>query len=278
MVDDLNVRGNSRIANAFTELMRRNEKALICYVTAGDPDLDTTRALVQTLVEAGSDLVEIGVPFSDPLADGPVIQRASQRALARGTTLRGVLNLVDSLRKEMRVPLILLSYANPVFRFGLDEFAEVASTVGVDGLIVPDLPLEESDVLRSKLKKRSVDLIPMLAPTSTDTRLHSTAQVASGFIYCVALTGVTGTRKNVAPDIEQLVRRIRGVTNIPLAVGFGVSNAMQAQVYARSADGVIVGSAVVERMERYGSEGLPMVAELVAEVKAALQRADGAPE
>ncbi len=263
----------SRIDSAFQRLRRKGEKGLITFITACDPDPDVTERLVPAMERAGADLVELGVPFSDPMADGPVIQRASQRALERGTTLPEILALVKRLRTRTEIPLVLMSYYNPVLQYGLGAFAADAAAAGVDGLIVPDLPVEESGPLLEETAKHGLDLIPFAAPTSTPERLARTAEVARGFIYCVSLTGVTGMRRELPPHIEEFITRVRKHCAQPLAIGFGISNPEQAARMARLGDAVIVGSAIVNLVEQYQADPdllVEKVGDLVRQIKEAI--------
>ena len=220
------------------------------YLTAGDPDLAMTRALILEFERRGADLVEIGVPFSDPLADGVTIQRASQRALAGGTTLTRILEMVGSVRADCRLPLILMSYANPIFHFGFARFAKEATAAGVDGLIVPDLPPEEASELIDATVAHDLHLVFLMAPTSSHERIRKIARASKGFIYYVSLRGVTGARSRLSDDLEAAVRAIRTETDKPLAVGFGISTPAQVRLVAGLADGVIVGSALVSLLEQ----------------------------
>jgi tryptophan synthase alpha chain len=241
-----------RIDRCFHELRAARQKALIPYITAGDPDLAVTRELAWAFEGAGADILELGVPFSDPLADGSTIQRASQRALERGVTLKGVIGSVEQIRARSQMPIVLMSYMNPILRMGLDEFARRAKDAGVDGVIVPDLPPEEAGELRRCCAATSVSTIFLAAPTSTDARLRRIAEASEGYIYYVSLKGVTGARESLQADLAVSLGRLRRLTNKPVAVGFGISTPAQAAEVARVADGVIVGSAIVERIERGG--------------------------
>jgi tryptophan synthase alpha chain len=243
-------------------------------VTAGDPDLATTAALVPALAAAGADLVELGVPFSDPVAEGPTIQRSSERALAAGASLRRVLELVKGLRPRLEVPLVLMGYANVFLTMGEARFAEAAAAVGVDGVICVDLPPEEGPELRAELAARGVDSILLAAPTTTPARLAMLARETRGFLYCVSLTGVTGARNQLARGIEEQVARVRAASEIPVCVGFGVSTPEHARELARFADGVVVGSALVDRIAAAANpeEAIDAAAAFVAELKAPLRR------
>jgi tryptophan synthase alpha chain len=235
------------IASTFDHLRRSGRTALMPYLTMGHPRLESALALVPALVEAGADLIELGVPFSDPLADGATIQAAGQQALANGMTLSLCLEQAARLRSRgVRVPFILMGYYNPILQMGLEGFARRAATAGIDGLIVPDLPPEEADPLRSALRAEGIALVFLLAPTSDQERIQFVAARSSGFLYLVSLTGVTGARDQLPPDLEAFAARARRATDLPLAVGFGISTPEHAVRVARIADGVIVGSALVK--------------------------------
>jgi tryptophan synthase alpha chain len=236
----------NRLAETFAALDR---PALIPFLMAGDPDLPASRRLLQAAASVG-DVIEIGVPFSDPIADGPTIQRAGQRALAGGITLRDVLDLVRSLRHDSDRPIVLLTYFNPVVQYGLDRFAAEARAAGVDGVVLPDLPADEADALIAPARKAGLDTVFLVAPTTSAARLRMAAAQSRGFIYCVSLTGVTGARSEVPPEVESLIGRVRAVSALPVCVGFGISTPEQAQAVGRLADGVIVGSALVDLVER----------------------------
>jgi tryptophan synthase alpha chain len=225
--------------------------ALVVYVTCGDPDLATTRAIVLSAIDAGADVIELGVPFSDPVADGPVIQRASERALKHGTSLAQVLTLAAEIRQHSQsTGLIVFSYLNPILRMGMERFCKVARAAGVDGVLLTDLPVEEADEYLRAM--RSYDLAPVFlaAPTSPDARLKQIAQASRGFVYAVSRTGVTGQRQQLAEDTQKLVRRLRKHTTLPIAVGFGISTPEQFAEVGKFADAVVVGSAIVETIER----------------------------
>lgn len=240
----------SRIAATFDRLRETGRPALIPFIVAGDPDLVTTGQFVAALGRAGADLIELGVPFSDPVADGPVNQRAYQRALTGGVTLRAVLEFVGRTRPV--VPVVLLSYYNPIVQYGVEQFCDDAMRHGVDGIVIPDLPADEADQLVSAAQPAGLDTIFLLAPTSTDPRIKLAAGRSSGFIYCVSVTGVTGVRDELSDEVQQLVGRIKRVTQTPVCVGFGVSSPEQARAVAKFADGVIVGSALVSLLEPPG--------------------------
>jgi tryptophan synthase alpha chain len=242
----------SRIAQTFEILHQREEKALITFLTAGDPDLATTERVIHALVEAGVDLLEIGFPFSDPMADGPTIQAASERALAAGTTLGGVLDLVARVRQHTNVPIVLMGYYNPVFRYGPAAFARDAAASGVDGLLLVDLPPEEAGEVHPHLRAAGIDLITLLAPTTPEERMASLAKRGEGFLYYVSMTGVTGTQTVDATAIADAVARVRRQSRVPVAVGFGVNTPADARAVAAFADGVVVGSALVRLIATHG--------------------------
>jgi len=268
----------SRLAAAFAAAAAQGRPAVMPYVTAGDPSLAATAALLPALAAAGADIVELGVPFSDPLADGPTNQRAAQRALQAGTTVAGVLDTVAHVRQQgLAIPIVLLVYYNCIYRHGEEHFVEAAAAAGVDGLIVPDLPPEEAGSLRSVAAAAGLDLVPLAAPTSTDQRLALIGQVARGFIYCVSVTGVTGARSTLPAELAGFLRRVRQAAGnrVPLAVGFGISTPDQVREVGRWADGVIVGSALVERLERAPSPaaGIDEAAALVRDLRRAADTA-----
>ncbi len=236
----------NRIDKKFRELKKRKKKAFVAYITAGDPSLDMTGKIVLALEDSGVDMIELGIPFSDPMADGPTIQAASQRALAKGASLKKIFALVTSLRKKTSIPLIFMTYYNPVFKFGLTKFFEACRKTGVDGVIIPDLSLEEAAEASALAGKNDIALILLIAPTSPSVRIKKIAAKSKGFIYYVSLTGVTGARKKLSDEIVSSVRLIKTMTNKPVAVGFGISDAKQARSIAAFADGVIVGSAIVK--------------------------------
>ena len=235
----------SRIEEKFTKLRKERSKALIAYLTAGDPDLETTREIILGLDRAGVDILEIGVPFSDPTADGPIIQAASHRALEGGATLSGILDMIEAVRAVSEIPIVLFGYYNPILSYGNEPFARRAREVGVDGLLVVDLPPEEAGELRRHTDRAGIDFISLIAPTTTDERIRKIAQGASGFLYYISITGVTGTARPQVADIKRDVERIRVVTTLPVAVGFGISTPEQAREIAPHADGIVIGSAFV---------------------------------
>ncbi len=243
----------TRITRRFDDLRRAGDLGLVAYLTAGDPTLEGTERLVAALAEAGADVVELGVPFSDPLADGPTIQRASERALRSGTTLAGVLGLVRKLRQKTEVPLVLFSYFNPVLQMGLSTFADEAAAAGADGVLITDLTPEEAGEYRHAVARRGLDTIFLAAPTSTDARLVRIADSSTGFLYLISRMGVTGAREALPEDLPALVRRARRVTSLPIAVGFGISLPGHVSILGGLADAAVVGSVLVEEIERAAS-------------------------
>jgi tryptophan synthase alpha chain len=239
----------SRIEQRFSALKAKKEKALICYLTAGDPNLEKTREICLGLEAAGVDVVEIGVPFSDPTADGPIIQAASQRALKNGATLANILAMIESLRKSSEIPIVLFGYYNPILSFGTERFAARAKQAGVDGILVVDLPPEEAAELRQFTDPQGIDFISLIAPTTSTERVKQIVFHATGFLYYISITGVTGTAKPQVEDVRKDVARIRKVTALPLAVGFGISTPQQAKEIAPYADGIVIGSAIVKMIE-----------------------------
>jgi len=243
----------SRIADTFSNLKRENRRGFIPFITAGDPDLQTTRDLVVELDRAGATIVELGIPFSDPMADGPVIQRASERALRHGFGIAEVLEIVADARRQTDVPIILFSYFNPLLQFGIEKLSREANSTGVDGVLVTDLAPEEAKEFGSTLRAHGLDMIFLVAPTSTDNRLRMVAERASGFIYAVSRAGVTGAREEMSTEAEKLVQRLRRFSDLPVAVGFGISNPEQVRDVWRYADAAVVGSAIVREIEAAGS-------------------------
>jgi tryptophan synthase alpha chain len=244
----------SRISAGFERLRKEGRRGLIPFITAGDPDLETTYQLLLELARAGASLIELGVPFSDPVADGPVIQRASERALQHRFGIEEILNLVARAREKTDVPLILFSYFNPLLQYGLERLSMDAARAGVDGLLVTDLVPEEAKEFSSLLRARNLDMIFLVAPTSTDERLKLATSRATGFIYAVSRAGVTGASESVSRDAETLVTRVRGYTELPVAVGFGISTAEQVRDVWRYADAAVVGSAIVGEIEKLAGE------------------------
>lgn len=258
----------SRIAAAFARLRTEKRGGFIPFITAGDPDLETTYALLLELARAGATLIELGVPFSDPMADGPIIQRASERALRHSFGIAEILEMTTRARQEINVPVVLFSYFNPLLQYGVERLSCEARAAGIDGVLVTDLVPEEAEEFGATLKANDVDLIFLVAPTSTDERLRMIAERASGFIYAVSRAGVTGARSDISSDAEQLVARVREVSDLPVAVGFGISNASQVADVWRYADAAVVGSAIVAEIERL--HGMPDIASRVGEFSRAL--------
>ena len=252
------------IADAF-----RNGKAFIPFITCGDPDLETTAALVRAAQASGADLIELGIPFSDPTAEGPVIQAASTRALAAGTTTDKVFDLVRDLRRDVTVPLVFMTYANLVFSYGSERFLRKCAETGIQGLILPDVPFEEKNEFAPACRAHSLELISLIAPTS-EARIGKIAREAEGFVYCVSSLGVTGVRTEITTDIGAMVRLVKAEKDIPCAVGFGVSTPAQARQMARQSDGVIVGSAIMKLIAAHGKDSVPVVAEYIRSMKAAI--------
>ncbi|MGH9804108.1 MAG: tryptophan synthase subunit alpha [Candidatus Acidiferrales bacterium] len=254
---------------AFRAARRNGRPALVAYVTAGDPNLKFTEALVLALAEAGADIIELGVPFSDPIADGPVIQRASERALKHGTTLRAVLKLAQRLRRKSAVPLVLFSYYNPVLQFGVERFAAAAAEAGVDGALITDLTPEEAGGYVKTMRLAGLDTVFLAAPTSTPARLRAIARLSRGFLYVISRRGTTGARQDVPAEVKALVRRVRRATRLPVAVGFGISRREHVEALRGVADGVVVGSALVECCERarHSRKAIEAAARLVRELK-----------
>ena len=254
----------SNIKNAFAK-----GKAFIGFITGGDPSIEKTKEFVLSMVKAGADLIEIGIPFSDPIAEGPVIQEANIRALRGGATVEKLFTLVEHLRKETAVPLLFLTYFNPVFHYGLDAFFERSSRVGLDGIIIPDLPFEEQAPVKEAAGKYGIDIISLIAPTS-EARIKKIAASASGFIYTVSSMGVTGVRGEITTDIDSIVKSIREVTKTPAAIGFGIHTPGQAAQMAQIADGVIVGSAIVKIVAEHGEAAGPYIYDYIKEMKEAM--------
>jgi tryptophan synthase alpha chain len=260
-----------RIASRFAELATKGELGIVAYVTAGDPSLAATGKIVVAAAGAGADVIELGVPFSDPVADGPTIQRASERALRGGTTLAEVLALARRLRERTSVPLVLFSYFNPMLQMGIEKFAATAAAAGVDGVLATDLTLEEADDYRSVLHSHGLDTIFLVAPTSTDSRIERIAKASSGFLYVVSRAGVTGARDALPAGLPSLVRRVRSFTSLPIAVGFGISLPTHVSVLGGMADAAVVGSALVTEIEKACSDDA--AAEAVAERIRSLKQA-----
>lgn len=257
----------SNIARAFD-----HGKAFIPFITCGDPDLETTEKTVRAMAQAGADLIELGIPFSDPTAEGPVIQSANVRALAAGTTTDRIFDMVRSLRRDVSLPMVFMTYANVVFSYGANRFLSTCADIGMDGLILPDVPFEEKGEFDPICKQYGLDLVSLVAPTSED-RIARIARDASGFIYVVSSLGVTGVRSEITTDIGAMVALIREATSLPCAVGFGISTPDQARKMAGLSDGAIVGSAIVKLIAQYGREAVPHVAAYVKEMKDAVRQA-----
>lgn len=254
----------SRIREAF-----QNGKAFIPFITCGDPDLETTKEIVKEMVKNGADLIELGIPFSDPTAEGPVIQEANLRALTAGTTTDKIFEMVKELRKEITVPMVFMTYANVVYSYGAERFISICEEIGIDGLILPDIPYEEKMEFQDICAKHNLDLMSLIAPTS-ENRIGMIAKEASGFIYIVSSLGVTGTRTAITTDLSAIVKVIRNHTNVPCAIGFGISTPEQAASMAKQADGAIVGSAIIKIVAKYGKEAPKYVGEYVKQMKEAI--------
>ncbi|MBQ7989634.1 MAG: tryptophan synthase subunit alpha [Oscillospiraceae bacterium] len=255
--------------NNFAEAFRG--KAFIPFITCGDPDLDTTYRAVLEMAENGADIIELGIPFSDPTAEGPVIQGANIRALSAGTTTDKVFDLVTKIRQTVTIPLVFMTYANVVYSYGADRFMQRCRETGINGIILPDLPYEEREEFSAPAKDNGIALIPLIAPTSAD-RIAMIAKAARGFIYIVSSLGVTGVRSEITTDIPSIVRVIRENTDVPCAVGFGISTPEQAQKMASVSDGAIVGSAIIRILEKYGKDAPSHIGEYVREMKTAVQK------
>ena len=255
----------NRIAKAF-----ENGKAFIPFITCGDPDLETTASIVREMVKNGADLIELGIPFSDPTAEGPVIQNANLRALSGGVTTDRIFDLVRNLRKDVSIPLVFMTYANVVFSYGAEKFISTLNDIGIDGLILPDLPFEEKEEFQPLCNKYGIALISLIAPTS-ENRIAMIAKEAQGFLYIVSSLGVTGTRSEITTDLSSIVRIVRENTDIPCAIGFGISGPEQAKKMAALSDGAIVGSAIVKIVEKEGRSAAPAVGAFVKQMKDALR-------
>lgn len=264
--------GEGRITECLEKLRQSGKKGLITFITAGDPDLTGTVEISRRLAAAGADIIELGIPYSDPLADGPVIQKASGRAIASGTTIDKIFKAVEEIRQHCSVPVVLMGYYNPIYKYGAGKFAGKAVEAGVNGLIVPDLPHEESGPLRQEAARSGLDLIPLVAPTTTDQRLARIAADAQGFIYCVSVTGVTGAREEIKTDLAAFTGRVRRFSTLPLAVGFGIAGPEQAARVAVYCDAVVVGSALVNIIDdsRNAEEAGLAAGSLARKIKGAL--------
>lgn len=267
----------SRITNVLAQLREKNRKAVVPYVVAGDPQLEVTVPLMHALVKAGADIIELGVPFSDPMAEGPVIQLGHERALVHHTTLRDVLDIVAEFRKtDNATPIVLMGYANPVEYMGYRQFADAAARAGVDGLLTVDLPPEEADDLNAELRRVGIDNIFLLAPTTTEQRIRAIAELASGYLYCVSLKGVTGAGHLDIDSVRAMLQRIKAITDLPITVGFGIKDASSAQAIARVAEGVVIGSALVDRIaqaaqqNKTGADLIAGATQLLGEIRRAV--------
>ncbi len=258
----------TKIADAFAA-----GKAFIPFLTCGDPDLETTEKLIGVMAEAGADLIELGIPFSDPTAEGPVIQDANLRALSAGTTTDKIFDMVRRVRKTVSIPMVFMTYANVIFSYGADRFLQTAAEIGMNGIIVPDVPFEEKQEFEPLCQKYGLAQISMIAPTSHD-RIRAIAEQANGFLYCVSSLGVTGTRSSITTDIGAMVKLVKEVKDIPCAVGFGISTPEQAESMCRQADGAIVGSAIVKLIAQYGRDSVQPVADYVRSMKNACRSAE----
>ena len=252
----------SKIQKAFD-----HGKAFIAFLTCGDPDLSTTAKLIRTIADAGADLIELGIPFSDPTAEGPTIQEANLRALSGGVTTDKIFDMVRKVRKNVSIPMVFMTYANVVFSYGTERFLKTAGEIGMDGLIFPDVPFEEKEDFAPACRKYGMDLISLVAPTSNE-RISRIAGEAEGFVYCVSSLGVTGVRREITSDVDAMVTLVRKATDIPVAIGFGISTPEQARELTGKADGVIIGSAIVRLIGKYGRDAAPYVSDFVKSMKA----------
>ena len=257
----------NKISEAF-----ENKKAFIPFITGGDPSLDVTKKLILAMQEAGADLIEVGIPFSDPIAEGPVIQEADERALAAGWTLDKLFDMIKEIKDEIHIPMVFMTYVNPIFTYGKEKFMQRSVECGMAGVIVPDVPFEEKGELSGVCKEYGIELVSLIAPTSHE-RIKMIAKEAEGFLYCVSSLGVTGVRKQSTPNIGEMIEKVREVTDIPCAVGFGIAEPGQAKEMASLSDGAIVGSAIVKIVAKYGEDCVPYVAEYVKKMKAAVEEA-----
>lgn len=261
----------SRIHNRFNQLHKRGAKALVTFITAGDPDLATTAALLPRMAAAGADIIELGIPFSDPMADGPTIQRASERALTNGVTLEAVLAMVGRVRDQVSAPIVLMGYSNPIYAYGWQRFAQDAAAAGVDGLLLVDLPPEEAGELLPAARTAGLEVIFLLTPTSDENRIKQVSRCGSGFLYYVTVTGVTGARQSVSTSLEDELKTVRSTIKLPVVAGFGISTPEQAAQVAAAADGVVVGSAIVKLFEQHqGEQLLTEVTGLIKSLKDAI--------
>ena len=258
----------SRISKAFEK-----EKAFIAFVTGGDPDMETTEKLIPKMAEAGADVIEIGIPFSDPIAEGVVIQEADVRALQAGTTTDKLFEMVVRIRKKTQVSLVFMTYMNPIYTYGTERFMERCAQVGIDGVIIPDVPFEEKEEVSKACQKSGVKLISMIAPTSKE-RIHMIAREAEGFLYCVSSLGVTGVRNKITTDITEMIEQVRQISDIPCVIGFGIATPEQAYEMAKITDGVIVGSAIVKLIAQYGKKSIEPVCQYIQTMKKAIRNAE----
>ena len=251
----------NRISKAFD-----GKKAFIAFITGGDPDIETTEKLILTMEQAGADIIEIGIPFSDPVAEGPIIEAADMRALAGGCTTDKLFGMVKRLRKQTDIPLLFMTYANPIYKYGKNKFMEKCSESGIDGIIVPDVPFEEKDEFKDESNKHDICMISMISPTSGE-RTEKIAREADGFLYCVSSLGVTGIRNDINTNIEELIRAVKKVSTIPCAVGFGISTAEQVREMAAISDGVIIGSAIVNLVAKFGKDIIEPINKFIKDLK-----------
>jgi len=263
--------GSARIERVYRELGEKNEKALITFITAGDPSIEVTEKLILRMEKSGADIIELGIPFSDPMADGPTIQASSERALFNGVHITDVLKLVKNVRKQSQIPIILFGYYNPVFAYGLKKFATAAKRAGVDGVLIVDLPPEEAGDLEAELRSVGLALVFLLTPVSDEKRMRLVASKGSGFIYFVSLTGVTGARVRMKAHVAGHIKELRKFTKLPVGVGFGVSSPKQAKEIGAHADGVIVGSAIIDIIAKKGARSVAEVGRFTASLKDALR-------
>jgi tryptophan synthase alpha chain len=252
----------TRITNRWTELRRQGAKALVPFIMAGDPDMPRSVEVVLALADAGADIIELGVPFSEPIADGPVVQRAGERALKQGACLPAILDMVREIRRKSEVPLLLFSYLNPVLRYGFERFAADAVAAGADGVLITDLSVEEAGPFVSVMRRHSLDTVFLAAPTSTDERLKRVAELSTGFVYAITRMGVTGAREQLSDSIAPLVKRLRACTALPIAAGFGISRPEHLAALAPFVDGVVVGSALVSCLEEHAENPAPHLAQM----------------
>lgn len=256
----------NKISKAF-----ENKKAFVAFVTGGDPDVETTEKLIIAMAQSGVDLIEIGIPFSDPVAEGPVIQEADERALANGCTVDDLFEMVKRVRTKIDIPLLFMTYANPVFAYGKERFMKNCQDCGIDGIIVPDLPFEEKDELASECQKYGITQISMIAPTSKE-RIETIAKESEGFIYCVSSLGVTGMRNEIQSNVAGMIDQVRTISATPCAVGFGISTPEQAKQMSLVSDGIIIGSAIVKIVAQHGRDSIEPVKEYIHEIKSAIEK------